>query len=359
MGVHRIAIAGIGSVAEIHALSIADLEDADLVAGSCRTESRGTEFADEYGATWYPDTVEMLEAESPDLLIVCTPSGAHLDPTLAAVERGVDVLCEKPLEITTERIDRMIAAAEEAGVMLGGVFQQRFTDILGTVHEAAAEGRFGSLAVANTAVPWWRDDDYYDGAWQGTQELDGGGALMNQSIHGIDATQWLAGAAMDLDRETNPVAEVTAYTARRAHADDIMEVEDTAVAALRYRDGTLGQVLGSTAMYPGSLRRIQLGGRDGTVEIEEDRLTTWEFRDSDPADDQIRSTFGEESDATGGAADPMAIEYEHHRQNLAAFLEARDGESEYPLDGVEARKAVAIVEAIYESADRGEPVAIE
>jgi predicted dehydrogenase len=177
MGLHRVAIAGVGSVAEVHALSIVDIATAELVAGSCRTESRGEEFAEEHDATWYADTVEMLDAEAPDVLIVCTPSGAHLEPTLAAIERDVDVLCEKPLEITTERVDRMIAAAEEAGVTLGGVFQQRFTDVLGTVHEAAEAGRFGSLAVANTAVPWWREDDYYDGAWQGTEALDGGGAV--------------------------------------------------------------------------------------------------------------------------------------------------------------------------------------
>jgi predicted dehydrogenase len=356
---HRIAIAGIGSVAEVHALSVGDIDDATLVAGSCRTESRGQSFAAEFDATWYAETERMLDEERPDVLIVCTPSGAHLEPTLAAAERGIDVLCEKPLEITTERIDRMIAAAEEHDITLGGVFQQRFTDVLGAVHDAAAAGRFGSLAVANTYVPWWRDDEYYDGAWQGTEALDGGGALMNQSIHGIDATQWLAGAAMDLDHGANPVAEVTAHTARRAHSDDIMEVEDTAVAALRYRDGTLGQVLGSTAMYPGSLRRIQLAGRDGTAEVREDELVTWAFRDETPDDDDIRAQFGEESETSGGAADPMAIDYANHRRNIAAFLDARSGGEPYPLDGTEARKAVAIVEAIYASAERGTPVTLK
>jgi UDP-N-acetyl-2-amino-2-deoxyglucuronate dehydrogenase len=359
-----IAIAGIGAVAEMHAMSIADIDGATLVAGSCRTESRGGEFAGEFDCSWYADTAEMLDATAPDVLHVCTPSGAHLEPALAAAERGVDVLCEKPLEITTERIDEMVAAAEEAGIRLGGIFNQRFNPVVRQLHEAASEGRFGDLSVVNAYVPWWRDDDYYDGAWQGTEDLDGGGALMNQSIHGIDAVQWLAGAAGAADGsgdgasgppDRNPVAEVFAYTDTRAHEGDIIEVEDTAVAVLRYRDGTLGQVLGATSMYPGSLKRVQLAGRGGTAEVLEDELVTWQFREEREADPGIRDRFGE-TDAGGGAADPMSIDYANHRRNIEAFLDARTSGEEYLLDANEARRAVEIIEAIYESAERGEPV---
>ncbi|MFC4987880.1 Gfo/Idh/MocA family protein [Saliphagus infecundisoli] len=352
---HRIAIAGIGSVAEMHALSIGDIEETTLVAGSCRTDSRGRAFADEYGCAWFSDTETMLDETESDVLIVCTPSGAHLEPTLAAAERGIDVLCEKPLEITTERIDRMAAACEDAGVTLGGVFQQRFTDIFREVHSAAEAGRFGNLSVANAYVPWWRDDGYYEGAWQGTEELDGGGATMNQSIHAIDAVQWLAGTAIGTDRDENPVGEVFAYTDRLAHDEDLMEVEDTAVAVVRYRDGTLGQLLGATSMYPGSLRRVQLAGRDGTAEVLEDELVTWHFRDEREDDETIRERFGE-GEASGGAADPMDIDYTDHRRNIEAFLASLKSDDPYPLDASEARKSVAIIEAIYDSAERGEPV---
>jgi len=361
-----IAIAGIGSVAEVHALSIGDIDGAEVVAGSCRTESRGRAFAEQFDCTWYADTAEMLDAEEPDVLTVCTPSGAHLEPTLAAAERGVDVLCEKPLEITTERIDEMVVAAEEAGIVLGGVFNQRYNPVVRQLHEAASEGRFDDLAVANAYVPWWREDDYYDGAWQGTEELDGGGALMNQSIHGIDAIQWLAGAAGaageggrgSADANPNPVEEVFAYTDTRAHDDDIIDVEDTAVAVLRYRDGTLGQILGATSMYPGSLKRLQLAGRGGTAEVLEDELVTWQFREERDDDPAVRERFGE-TESGGGAADPMSIDYANHRRNIEAFLEARASGEDYLLDASEARKAVEIIEAIYESAERGEPVRIE
>lgn len=352
----EIAIAGIGAVAEMHALSIADLAGAELVAGSCRTEDRGREFADEHDCTWYDDVEAMLDAEDPDVLSVCTPSGAHLEPTRAAAERGVDVLCEKPLEITTGRIDEMVAAAEDGGIRLGGVFNQRYNPVVRTLREAASEGRFGDLSVCNAYVPWWREDGYYDGAWQGTEALDGGGALMNQSIHGIDAIQWIADAAGD-DTGTNPVAEVFAYTDRRAHDDDLLEVEDAAVAVLRYRDGTLGQILGATSMYPGSLKRLQVAGRGGTAEILEDELVTWQFRDERDDDAEIRERFGETGQG-GGAADPMAIDYANHRRNIRDFLESREADEPFMLDANEARKAVEIVEALYESADAGEPVRI-
>ena len=353
---YRIAIAGIGAVAEIHAHAIEDIDGVELVAGSCRTESRGREFASAFDCSWYADTEAMLDSESPDVLTVCTPSGAHLEPVMAAIERDIDVLCEKPLEITTERIDRIIDAAAEADVTVGGLFQQRFNPVVETVQSAVDAGRFADLSVVNAYVPWWRDDEYYDGSWQGTRELDGGGALMNQSIHGIDAIQWLAGTAMDTAIGENPVEEVFAYADRRAHDADLLEVEDTAVVVVRYRDGTLGQILGSTSMYPGSLKRIQIAGRDGTAEILEDELVTWSFRDERPEDENVRAEFGEETEEGGGASDPMSIDYGNHRRNIEAFVDALRTDEPYPLPASEARIAVEIIESIYESAETGRPI---
>jgi predicted dehydrogenase len=163
---------------------------------------------------------------------------------------------------------------------------------------------------------------------------------------------------MDLDPGDNPVEEVFAYTARRAHDEDRLEVEDTAVAVLRFRDGTLGQLLGATSMYPGSLKRIQLAGRGGTAEILEDELTTWAFREERDEDEEIRAEFGEETETGGGAADPMAIDYDNHRRNIATFLDSLEDDEEFMLSAGEARKAVEIIEAIYESAAAGEPVSL-
>ncbi|MFB6173321.1 MAG: Gfo/Idh/MocA family oxidoreductase, partial [Halobacteriales archaeon] len=179
-----------------------------------------------------------------------------------------------------------------------------------------------------------------------------------QSIHGVDAVQWLAGTAAGVEGDTNPVAEVYAHTSRAGHDLDHLESEDTAVAVLRYRDGTLGQLLGATSMYPGSLKRIQVAGRDGTAEIREDELVTWQFREEREGDPAIREEFTE-TETGGGAADPMAIDYSNHTRNIRAFLEAIEADEPFMLDAREARKAVAVVTAAYASAERGEPVQVE
>jgi len=368
MSTHRIVVVGVGNAAGTHMRAYDQLDDATVVAcagrGDERSESpngasghtasrhekRVRSFADEHDCDPYFDVPAMLDAVDPDVLDICTPNGAHLDPALAAADRGVDVFCEKPLEITTERIDRMIDAAEAAGIRLGGVFQRRYKPIVRTVREAVAEGRFGSLAVANAALPWWRDDGYYDGTWQADPEVAGGGAVMSQAIHSVDAIQWIAGAGMDLDPDENPVAEVSAVTGVRGHAD--LDVEDAAVATLRYRDGTLGQLLATTATYPGGEIRYELGGRDGSAEIRGEELTTWAFREERETDAATRERF---SGPDAGADEPNPLE----RPNIREFLDARASGEPFTLDGPEVRTAVAIVEAIYESAERGEPVSIE
>jgi predicted dehydrogenase len=267
----------------------------------------------------------------------------------------VHVICEKPLEITLPRIDRMVAAAERSDAKLGAIFPQRFNPVVQTVHAAAAAGRFGTLAVAASYVPWWRDDAYYGpGRWQGTKALDGGGALMNQSIHGVDALQWIAGATMPgLAPGENPVESVVAMTAVRAHDAERLEVEDTCVAILRFKNGALGQLLAATSLYPGQLRRFLIGGRDGTAEILEEQLVAWRFRSESADDDATRGRFGGTSGTSGGAADPMAINYSCHTRNIESFLEAVRAGRQPELDGREGRKAVAIVEACYRSARTG------
>jgi len=350
----RAAIIGIGAIARLHARALGDIPGVTLAAATCRTQAKGEAFAREFGCTWYADTDEMLARERPDFVTVATPSGAHLDAVLAAARHGVHVICEKPLEITLERIDRMIAATREAGVVLGAIFPQRFNPVVQAVHEAAAAGRFGPLAVAASYVPWWRDDAYYGpGRWQGTLALDGGGAVMNQSIHGVDALQWIAGAADGPAAVGNPVESVAAFTAVRSHDARRLEVEDTCVAILKLKGGGLAQLLAATSLYPGQLRRFLFGGRDGTAEILEEQLTTWRFREESAADAATRERFGGASGSTGGAADPMAINYSCHTRNFADFIGALAAGRRPSLDGLEGRKAVAIVAACYESARTG------
>ena len=356
----RAAIIGIGAIAKMHARALGDIDGVELVAATCRTEEKGRAFAQEFGCTWYGDADAMLKAERPDFVTVATPSGAHLDAVLAAARHGVHVICEKPLEITLDRIDQMLAATRKAGITLGAIFPQRFNPVVQTVHAAAAAGRFGPLAVAASYVPWWRDDAYYGpGRWQGTMALDGGGAVMNQSIHGVDVLQWIAGASMpDLAPGENPVESVMAFSAVRAHDPKRLEVEDTCVAILRFKNGGLGQLLAATSLYPGQLRRFLFGGRDGTAEILEEQLTTWRFRGETAADDDTRARFGGTSSTSGGAADPMAINYACHTRNFADFIAAVKAGRPPALNGLEGRKAVAIVEACYESARTGQTATV-
>jgi predicted dehydrogenase len=345
---HRVAIAATGGAAGTHARAYENLPDATVVACAGRSREGVESFAEAHDCAGYLDVGEMLDAESVDVLSVCTPAGAHLEPTAAAAERGVDVLCEKPLEITTERIDEMLTVADEGGIRLGGIFQRRYRPLLQAMRDAVAAGRFGSLAVAGVGLPWWRDDDYYAGRWQGDPELAGGGVAINQAIHSIDAVQWLVGCGMDLEPGENPVSEVFAYT-DCSRDEDVTTVEDSAVANLRFRDGTVAQLLGSTAMYPGGEMRYELGGPDGSALVQGDDLVSWQFREEEAGDDEIRELFGPDG-AGGDAPDPLET------ANAREFLDAREFGEPFMLEGREARKAVAIVEAIYESADSGEPV---
>jgi predicted dehydrogenase len=221
---------------------------------------------------------------------------------------------------------------------------------------AAAEGRFGKLAILTAWVPWWREDKYYGGGrWQGSLAMDGGGALMNQSIHDVDLLQWFAAADVKGSPDL-PVAEVFAYTGKLGHDPGLIEVEDAALAVFRFANGGLGHLLGTTAAYPGSLRRVLLAGRDGSMEVHEDTVTMYQFRQDRPEDAELRKRLGEKTSHAGGASDPMAFDYTPHRLNIENFLSAL-AEGHPPLiDGREAAKAVAIAEACYTSARTGRPV---
>jgi predicted dehydrogenase len=183
---------------------------------------------------------------------------------------------------------------------------------------------------------------------------------MNQSIHGVDALQWIAGTAMhDLPAEANPVESVAAFTAVKAHDPAQLEVEDTCLAVLRLKNGGLGQLLAATSLYPGQLRRFTFGGRGGTAEIEEEQLVTWQFREAQPDDDATRERFSGASSTSGGAADPMAIDYSCHTRNFISFFDAVAAGQRPALDGREGRKAVAIIEACYKSARTGRIVSLK
>jgi predicted dehydrogenase len=355
----RVVIIGVGGMAELYAQALVEVPGVRLVGGSCRTQSRGEAFAGRFKCEWFGDYERMLDATRPDAALVCTPSAMHLDPTLACAKRRVHVLCTKPLEITAARCRTMVRAAEEAGVALAGLFPERFKRATATVHRIISEGRLGPIALINAQTPWWREDSYYDGHWHGTLAIDGGGALINQAIHGVDTMQWLAAASMPgFPAERNPVESVVAMTARRSHDERVMDAEDTAVAVVRFHNGALGNIVATTSQYPGAFRKLTVGGRDGTVEIEEDDLSRMDLRHERPGDAVLRES-SRGANLLSGKSDPLAIDYGHERRQFEAIFAAIAENRAVPIPGREAAKAVEIVEAIYRSADEGRVVRLQ
>ena len=329
-------IVGAGLIADFHARAIADIPNAKLTCCCDNIPERANKLADKYNARAFESYEELLKSEDVDIVTIATPSGAHMEPTIAAAEAGKHVLCEKPLDVTLERIDAMTKAHEKSGTRLGGIFPYRFNDSQVVLREAINSGRFGVITYAGIYVPWWRTDEYYKDSWHGTWKLDGGGALMNQSIHMVDM----------LCDVMPPIESLQAYTGTLGHK---IEAEDTAAAVLRYTNGALGVIYGTTASYPGQYRRFEITGTKGTVIQVENSFTVWQFAEEKPEDEEIRKKYGQ-IEGGGGVADPAAITHDNHTRNFKAFLDSLESGEDFWISGTEARKAVEVILAIYKSA---------
>jgi len=340
------AVAGTGMIAGYHAQAITQTPGAQLVGVVSRSPEKGRAFAAQHGIPVLTDTVEEMVARSDvDVISITTPSGAHLSPALTAIRAGKHVVIEKPLETTPERADQIIAAADQARVKLAAIFQGRFGSGAQTVKAAIETGRFGRLVLCSAYVKWQRSAEYYKTPWKGTWDLDGGGALMNQAIHGVDLLQWFAGLP----------AEVYAWSTRRVHTR--IEADDTTVATLKFPDGALGTIEASTAVWPGWSRRIEICGEFGSACLEDDYVSRWEFAEPFPEDEALRNAPRDRT-LGSGAGVPGGISIDgHQRQMLDLVVAIRDNRSPL-IDGREGRKAVSLVHAIYESARTGQSVLV-
>ena len=336
-------IIGIGMIAEFHAQALAHVSGARLVGVASRDLAKAQSFAQKQGAVFATADVAEL-ASHPDVDVICitTPSGAHLEPALIAIRAGKHVVVEKPIEITLERTDQLLRAAREAGVKVAAIFQARLGSGAMAVKAAIDEGRFGRLVLASAYVKWSRTAAYYTG-WKGTLALDGGGAVINQAIHAIDLLQWFAGMP----------AEVFCFKTRRVH--ERIEAEDTASAALKFASGALGTIEASTAAFPGWQRRLEICGEHGSVVLENDEITHWDFRENRPGDEAMR-VRNDSAELGSGASAPNAISFIGHQHQLQNLVDSIRNETPLTVDGHEARKTVAIVRALYDSADRGAPI---
>ena len=340
-------IIGLGMIAEFHAKAIKEIPGCHLVAGYDQVPGKADSFCSQNGGRPYTSLDGFLSDKDLDIVTVATPSGLHLESAAAAIVAGKNVIVEKPLEISSSRCDRIIQAAQRRGVMLGTVFPSRYNEASVLVKKAIQSGRLGKIVLADAQVKWWRNQEYYDNRKQrGTLQYDGGGVLMNQGIHAVDLLQWLMG----------PVKEVTAFTDNLAHEQ--IEVEDTAVASLRFESGSLGIIEGSTGAYPGFYKKIEICGTGGSITLEEENIVNWVFDREEPRDEEIRRKFRNVGSTGGGASDPAAISPQGHRMLFSDFVNALRNNRPFAVDGPEGKKAVAIIEAIYRSAQTRTPVTL-
>ena len=332
-------IIGLGSVAKTHAFALSKAEKSYLAGAYSSNKEKVEAFCEQYGGRPYTDLEAFLKDQELQVVDIATPSGLHKEVAIEALKAQKHVLVEKPLEISIERCEAIIAEAKRQGKLLGGIFQSRFYDAPRLIKNAIDEGRFGKLTMVEASVKWYRSQEYYDsGAWRGTWELDGGGAMMNQGIHAIDLLAWFGGE----------VSSIIGFTQTAAHKR--IEVEDNGVAILKFKNDALGVIECSTSIYPGFTKRIEICGTDGSAILEDETLVAWSFKKERPEDEEIRKKYSNANSSEGGAANPSAINYVGHMRQFDDFAKAVQTGTKPFITGEEASKAVEIIKGIYESA---------
>jgi len=331
-------IVGAGVIATIHADAIAMLPDARLVAVTDVAAGAAAAFAAARGCPAEPDLGALLARHDVEVVCVCVPSGLHAAIAIQAAKAGKHLVVEKPIDVSLDAADRLIEAARAAGVALTVISQHRFDLGLIELRRLLDGGALGRLVLGEASTKWYRTQGYYDSAaWRGTWAMDGG-SLMNQGVHYVDLLRWCMG----------PPTEVTAVYSTQAHR---IEVEDTALAIVRFASGAVGTILSSTAAFPGFPQRLEITGTEGTVIVEDGRIVRRALAtDADPA--------SAAASAASAAADPAALDVASHAAQLADLLDAVDTGREPAVSGADGRAALQVVLAVYESSRTGRPVTL-
>jgi len=334
-------IVGTGVIAAIHADAIAMLPDARLVAVTDVEAGPAAAFAAARGCSAEPDLAALLARRDVEVVCVCVPSGLHAQIAVQAAKAGKHLVVEKPIDVSLDAADRLIGAAGAAGVVLTVISQHRFDPGLVELKRLLDDGALGRVVLGEAGTKWYRTQGYYDSAaWRGTYAMDGG-SLMNQGVHYVDLLRWCMG----------PAAEVSAVCSTQAHQ---IEVEDTALAVVRFASGAVGTILSSTAAFPGFPQRLEITGTAGTVTVEDGRIVRRALA-ADPASETPESPA---APAAAAAADPAAVDVASHAAQLADLLGAVDTGREPAVTGESGRAALEIVLAVYESSRTGRPVSL-
>ncbi len=326
---YKIGIVGTGAIALKHAQAIDSLENATLVGLFNPNQNSAEKAAERYSAPVFSDWEEFIRIQGLDIVCMCTPSGMHKEPALWAIHAGKHVFVEKPIEVTLERADEMIAAAKTKKVQLGVVFQNRFSPDFIELKNAIQAGVFGRLLMGNASVNWFREESYYSGSqWKGTLTYDGGGALINQAIHTLDLLLEVMGEVESVFGKV----KTTLYP---------IEGEDLGAALVNFKSGALGTITAGTSLYPGYPERLEIFGTEGSAILEAGKLVAWKVRGKESESKKKDVSFA------SGSSDPNAIGFELHAAQWKDFLDAIDKERNPEVDGLKSRKSLELIRAIY------------
>lgn len=327
----KIGIIGCGTISSVHAKALKEAENADVVSAFNRTEENLKKITDEYSLNGYSNLDDFLKDPSINAVSICTPSGTHLNYAEKAAEAGKHVIIEKPIEVTLERAKKIIDVCNDNQVRLAIIYQNRFLDDIIEMKQTIDEGKLGKVFMADAYIKWYRSQEYYNSAdWRGTMQLDGGGVLINQAIHTIDLLQWFAG----------DVESISANVGTFTHEN--IEGEDNAVAVLKYNNGAIGVIEGSTSVVPAFKRKIEIHGEKGTAILEGDSFRLLKTEDDLNKEKAVTKNSGGSSPLGGFSIEP-------HKKQFEQISDAIINNKEAVVSGEDSLKSLAIVKAIYES----------
>lgn len=331
----NVGLIGGGNISETHARAARAIPGVEIAAVYGTNPDKVSRLTQAFGGKGFAELEAFLNHRPLDIVVIGSPSGLHATHGIAAARRGLHVLTEKPIDITTESTDKLIAAARESGVKLGVIFQDRFKPDIRKLKRWIADGALGQPLAVDARVKWYRPPEYYSGSkWRGTLKLDGGGALINQAIHTVDLLLWLFG----------DVTHVQSLIATKLHA---IESEDTAIALLQFASGAVGTFVASTAVFPGYPRRIEATGTNGTLILEHDEIIADNLRNVPSG-----VTLSARSQSNENVASPVVSDFRGHQAVLEDFIQAIKDDRQPECDGAEGRRSVALVEEIYRAAKK-------
>lgn len=333
------ALIGCGGIANFHAKAIKAISDAELVGVYDYSIEFAEKFAKNYDAKVFKTVDQLLSSKDVDVVNICTPSGLHAEYAIAAANAKKHIVIEKPMAITKEQLSGVIKAVKDNGVKVEVITQLRFTPTIVALKKAIDEGRLGKILIADYRMKYYRSPEYYkQGGWRGTWKMDGGGALMNQGIHGIDLIQYLLGGIKSV------------YADCRTLAREI-EVEDTANILVEYTNGAVGIIQGTTLAEPGYPRSIEITGTKGTVIIKEDVIEHWDVAGEN-------NPLPSKNSSVGAGSDPLALSEAYHKLQLEDLIKAINENKKPLVNEDEGRKPVDIILAAYQSSKTKQKVEV-